>query len=128
VALVVFTSGIVDWSPRSGRVQLLMLGAGVGVEHTVGVLRHQDPHPARVIGYVPSVRVALLRGGPCVRVARVFGCGPCVGWVWVGVLGSCHWCACLCGCVCWWVGLLFEIWIVDASIFVVLLCLFDVCW
>jgi hypothetical protein len=83
VALVVFTSGIVDWSPRSGRVQLLMLGAGVGVEHTVGVLRHQDPHPARVIGYVPSVRVALLGVGvggcswflPLVRVS-----------VWVRVL------------------------------------------
>jgi hypothetical protein len=80
VALVVFTSGIVDWSPRSGRVQLLMLGAGVGVEHTVGVLRHQDPHPARVIGYVPSVRVALL------RVARVFGWPVCG----VGV-GGCSW-------------------------------------
>jgi hypothetical protein len=81
VALVVFTSGIVDWSPRSGRVQLLMLGAGVGVEHTVGVLRHQDPHPARVIGYVPCVRVALLRGGPCFWVWPVCGVG----------VGGCSW-------------------------------------
>jgi hypothetical protein len=89
VALVVFTSGIVDWSPRSGRVQLLMLGAWVGVEHTVGVLRHQDPHPARVIGYVPSVRVALLRGG-CgwVFLVPAIGARVCVG-ACVGGWGCC---------------------------------------